>query len=58
MPWTRLSPQSRVALGLVVAIVLLFVVFFVALSSAGPSTAGDQCAKPVSERTGGWVCPG
>ena len=57
MPWTRLTSRARVALVLVLAVVLLFVVFFIALSAAGPSSnAADQCEKPVSERTGGWVC--
>jgi hypothetical protein len=23
----------------------------------GGSTAGDQCAKPVAQRVGGWMCP-
>jgi hypothetical protein len=55
---SRPSTPALVALGLGLGIVALFVVFFVLLSSAGPrASGGDQCAKPVSERTGGWICP-
>jgi hypothetical protein len=44
---------------LVVATGLLLVTgIFAAVSFAGSNTAADQCGKPLSERVGGWVCPG
>jgi hypothetical protein len=57
---SRGNPRVMVALGLGLAVLLLFVVSFAVLRSAGTGGSGgsaDQCAKPVSQRTGGWVCP-
>jgi hypothetical protein len=45
----------KIALGGVLAVVALVAVL--SLANVGPlARDGDQCAKPLSERTGGWVC--
>jgi hypothetical protein len=54
---SRGNPRVMVALGLGLAVLLLFVASFAVLRSAGAGGSADQCAKPVSQRTGGWVCP-
>jgi hypothetical protein len=51
---TAMTPV-KIALGTVVALVALIAAL--SLAYVGPLTGGgDQCAKPVSERTGAWVC--
>jgi hypothetical protein len=45
----------KIAVGTVVALVALIAVL--SLAQVGPlAGGGDQCAKPLSERTGAWVC--
>lgn len=48
MPPNRPSTRALVALGLCLAVVVLFVVFFIALSAAGPAKAAGpaQAAAP------------
>ena len=40
------------------ALATVSVVGTVGLLRADASSPQDQCAKPLSERTGGWFCPG
>jgi hypothetical protein len=44
----------KIALGTVVALVALMA--GLSLAHVGPLGGGDQCARPVAERTGAWVC--
>ena len=44
----------KIAVGAVVALVALAAGLSVA--KGGPFGGGDECAKPVSERTGAWGC--
>ena len=50
-----MTQRVKIALGTVIVLVAL--ISAVSLAHAGPlAGGGDQCAKPLSERTGGWVC--
>jgi hypothetical protein len=45
--------------GLVALVVVLVgVLVFGVASYAHSDNGGDQCSKPISERVGGWACPG
>ncbi len=44
----------KIALGTVVVLVAL--IAGLSLTRVGPPGGGDECAKPVSERSGAWVC--
>jgi hypothetical protein len=48
--------RGRIALGAVGVLVALLAVL--SLAHAGPfaRSGGNQCNKPISERTGGWAC--
>jgi hypothetical protein len=48
---------QRVKIALCMGIVLMALLSGVSLARAeSPAGGGDQCGKPLSERTGGWVC--
>ena len=51
-------PSSRRALYVALAVVVLAVAGVTAFWLNRRGGADDQCAKPVAERTTGWVCPG
>lgn len=44
----------KIAIGAVVALVAL--VAGLAMAQVGPFDGGDECAKPVSERSEPWFC--
>jgi hypothetical protein len=49
------SPSMvKITVGAVVALVAL--IAGLSMAEVGPFGGGGECAKPVSERTGAWVC--
>ena len=47
-------PRLAKVIGVVFAVVLAACL----VVAASRSLPDDQCSRPVSERVGGWVCPG
>jgi hypothetical protein len=62
------NPWVRVVLAMMVVVIVLG--WYVLLArdphddryqdylKSNPGDSSSQCAKPVSQRTGGWICPG
>jgi hypothetical protein len=46
-----------IAVAILTIAVLVIAGLVAALSPASSGSDQDQCAKPISERVGGWTCP-
>jgi hypothetical protein len=50
--------RTRLIAALAAVAVLVGVLLLAVASQARSDSVGDQCSKPISERVGGWTCPG
>ena len=49
--------RSFLAITGVIGLLLVLGIIWIAAAPGRPPSSEDQCAKQVSERVGGWICP-
>ena len=50
--------RSFLAITGVIGLLLVLGILWIAAAAVRPPSSEDQCAQQVSERVGGWICPG